>query len=206
MCYTYALFRHRCIGDQWVLCTGMSARTNRWGSSRWKHQLHVRVNHRFHLGDLRYMFWLTVLTGKRVSICSGWTEHCWLLNNMLLLHGSKSRLLQICLAKLLLKTFFFFRLLQIVLLIFFFPLRESGLFELVFFSDHNGMWGKLDVKTPTCWPSLVRQLSLYRPLNIYMNTAKLFCSQYTKILTHRAAYLLAFVNQKKSLYFAISVQ
>lgn len=108
MCYTYALFRHRCIGDQWVLCTGMSARTNRWGSSRWKHQLHVRVNHHFHLGDLRCIFWLTVLTGKRVSICSGWTEQCRLLNNMLLLHGSKSRLLQICLAKPLLKTFFFF--------------------------------------------------------------------------------------------------
>lgn len=66
MCYTYALFRRRSIGDQWVLCTGMSAGSHGWGHSRWKHQLHVHVNHRFHLGDLCCIFWLMVLTGKEV--------------------------------------------------------------------------------------------------------------------------------------------
>ena len=72
MCYTYAQFRHRFIGEQWGHYPGMSAGSNRWGSSRWKLQL--RVNHRFHLGDLHCIVWLTVLTGKKVWFYLQWVD------------------------------------------------------------------------------------------------------------------------------------
>lgn len=66
---TYALFRHRPISDQWLLCTEIWVEAIIAGQhSRWKRQLNVRVSHHFHLGDL-HVFWLTLITGNR-SVCS----------------------------------------------------------------------------------------------------------------------------------------
>lgn len=75
MSYTCTPFRLRSIGDQWFLCTGMSAANNSWGiRANGNHQLHVHVNLHFHLGDLHFIFWLSALGGKKACLHPRWTS------------------------------------------------------------------------------------------------------------------------------------
>lgn len=74
MSYTCALFKRCSNRDQWFLCTGMSAANiSRGIGANGNHQLHVRVNLHFHLGDLHFIFWLTALSGKKAFLHPRWT-------------------------------------------------------------------------------------------------------------------------------------
>lgn len=72
MCYTYVLFRHRSIGHQWLLCTGIRAGNNRWGSTADGNTKCMFVLTSISIWVTSFIFWITVLAGKRVCLHRQW--------------------------------------------------------------------------------------------------------------------------------------